>query len=240
MKNKPTAYTSLLLVVALLAGCSGDSDIKPSPLSGLTIVNLFIEADEVSYRLDGTNMLLQGRPLSYRDMKFYTVSSGSSRRLEMISANELAKLVDTTLAFAENVYYTSFLFGTAASPKHFVTEDRVPEGTDNPAAIAAVRFFNLANTPHRVTLHIAETEPVASFRNRPTETPETGKETEGFIPTTNTGTHVLIIRDENGTQLARRSGVALDPGDYMTIFLTGEAAANAEPYYIGVVRHGVN
>ena len=239
MERKPNAYATLLLGVTLLAGCTDDPEIEPAALSGFTIVNSFIEADAALYQLDGTYMLLQGQPLRYRDMNFYTVASGNSRKLEIISSNELAKLVDTTLAIQENVYHTSFLFGTEAAPKHFLTVDRIPEGTDNPAAIAAVRFFNLANTPHHVTLHIAETEPIAAFRDRPTETPETGKATEGFIPTTNTGTHVLIIRNEEGEQLARRTGVALDPGDYLTVFLTGDQRDPAS-YYVGVLRQRVN
>src|SRR5690606_32067478 len=102
--------------------------------------------------------------------------------------------------------------------------------------MAGLRFFNLAETPKRITLRIAAAEPIAAFRNRPTETPETGKEAEEFTLTTNTGTHVLTVQDEEGNQLARRTGVALDPGDYLTIFLTGDETESA-PYYIGIVRH---
>ena len=239
MKRKPNAYLTLLLGVTLLAGCQDDAEVEPTVLAGLTLINSFIEAEAALYQLDETYLLLQRGPLRYRDMNFYTVSAGDNRRLEVTSSNEQAKLVDTTLALQENVYYTSFLFGTEAAPKHFLTEDQIPDGTDDPAAVAAVRFFNLANTPHLVTLHIADTEPMAAFRDRPTETPETGKATEGFIPTTNTGTHVLIIRDEDGEQLARRTGVALDPGDYMTVFLTGDER-DPSSYYIGVLRQRVN
>ncbi len=241
MKRKGKVSLALFLGIALLAGCIKDEEPEPDIRSGFTVVNSFLEAQAVLHRLDigrGFQPLNQGQ--GYRGIDFYVVPSSDNCRMEIISSNEFAQLVDTAFALHENKYYTSFLFGTEAAPQHFLTEDRAPEGTEDPADIAAVRFFNLANTSHRVTLHIAETAPIADFRDRPTETPETGKDGEEFIPTTDTGTQVLTIRDEDGEQLARRTGVALDPGDYLTIFLTGDGGESA-PYYIGVVRHrGIN
>lgn len=232
---------SLLLGMVLLGGCIKDEEPEPDVRSGLAVVNAFSEAEAVLHRVDvgrGLQPLNQG--LLYRSVDFYAIPSRDNLRMEIISSNESAQLVDTTLVLLENKYYTSFLFGTEATPQHFLTEDRVPDDTEDPAAIAAVRFFNLAETSHRATLHIAEAEPIEAFRDRPTETPATGKAGEEFIATTNVGTHVLTIRDEDGEQLARRTGVALDPGDYLTIFLTGDGRESA-PYYIGVVRHrGVN
>jgi len=237
MKRKEKASLALFLGIALFAGCIKDEEPEPEVRSGLTVVNSFLEAQAVLHRLDigrGFQQLNQGQ--GYRGINFYAVPSCDNCKLEIISSNELAQLVNTTFTLQENKYYTSFLFGTEAAPLHFLTGDHVPEDTEDPAKVAAVRFFNLAETAHRVTLHIAGAEPAEAFRNRPKETPETGKAAEEFIPTTNTGTHVLIIRDEDGEQLARRTGVALDPGDYLTIFLTGDGGADA-PYYIGVVRH---
>lgn len=241
MKRKANPYIILLLGVAALSGCIKDEAAEPTVRSGLTVVNSFPEAQAVLHRLDvgrGFQSLNQGQ--SYRGIDFYVVPSCDNCKLEIISSNELAQLVDTTFALQENRYYTSFLFGTEATPQHFLTEDRVPEGTEDPAAVAAVRFFNLAEASGRLTLHIGETEPIEAFRNRPTETPETGKDAEEFIPIATTGTHVLTIRDEDGQQVARRTGVALDPGDYLTLFLTGDGGEST-PYYIGVVRHrGIN
>lgn len=241
MKRKRNVPFALFLGVALLAGCIKDEEPQPEVLSGFTIVNSFLEAQAVLHRLDvgrGFQQMNQGQ--AYRGVDYYTVPSCDDCKLEIISSNELARVVDTAFALRENTYYTSFLFGTEATPQHFLTEDHVPEDTDDPAAIAGVRFFNLAETAHRVTLHIAEAEPIAAFRNRPTETPKTGKAGEEFIPTTHTGTHVLTIRTEQGEELARRTGVALDPGDYLTVFLTGDGGEDT-PYFIGVVRHrGLN
>ena len=205
------------------------------------VVNSFLEAEAVLHRVDvgrGLQQLNQGQ--GYRGIDHYAIPSYESCRLEIISSNELAQLVDTTFALQEDKYYTSFLFGTEAAPLHFITNDRLPNDTEDPMAVAGLRFFNLAETPQRVTLRIVAAEPLAAFRNRPTETTATGKGAEEFILTTDTGTHVLTIQDENGQQMVRRTGVALDPGDYLTIFLTGNGGELA-PYYIGVVRHrGVN
>jgi len=237
MKTYCNSSLALFLGILLLAGCIKDEEPRPDVRSGLAVVNSFLEAQAVLHRLDvGIGLQPLNRGQYYRGIDFYAVPSCDNCKLEIISSNELAQLVDTTFALQENKYYTSFLFGTESAPQHFLTEDRVPDGTTDPAAIAALRFFNLAETPHRVTLHIAGAEPIEAFRGRPTETPETGKNAEAFIPTTDTGTHVLTIRDEGGEQLARRTGVALDPGDYLTIFLTGNGGESA-PYYIGIVRH---
>ncbi|PPK99261.1 DUF4397 domain-containing protein [Parapedobacter indicus] len=241
MKRNRKAFSALFLGAVLLAGCIKDEEPEPEVRSGFAVVNSFLEARAVQHRLDmgrGFQPLNQG--LQYRGIDFYAVPSCVDCKLEIISSNELAQLVDTTFTLEENRYYTSFLFGTETAPLHFVTEDHVPEGTEDPAAIAGVRFFNLAETSQRVTLHIAEAEPIEAFRNRTKETPETGKHAEEFIPTAHTGTHVLTIQDEDGEQLARRTGVALDPGDYLTLFLAGDGGESA-PYYIGIVRHrGIN
>lgn len=245
MKSNVNVFFPLLLGSTLLMGCIEDmEDPEPETRSGLVVVNSFPEAEAVQQRLDvgrGLQSLNQGQ--GYPDVGYYAVPSCETCRLEIISilsSNELAQLVDTTFTLNENGYYSSFLFGTEASPLHFLAEDHVPDTTDDPAAVAGVRFYNLAETAHRVTLHIADTEPIAAFTDRPTETPETGKADEEFIPTTETGTHVLTITDEDGQQLARRTGVALDLGDYLTVFLTGDGGESA-PYYIGIVRHrGIN
>lgn len=241
MKTSYISRLTLFLGLILFAGCIKDEEPEPDVRSGLAVVNSFLEAEAVLHRVDvgrGLQQLDQGQ--RYRGIDYYAVPSYENCRLEIISSNELAQLVDTTFALQENTYYTSFLFGTEAAPQHFLTNDRLPDGTEDPMSKAGLRFFNLAETPHRVTLHIAENEPIAAFRNRPIETPTTGKDAEEFILTTDTGTHTLTIQDEDGKQLARRTGVALDPGDYLTIFLTGNGGESA-PYYIGIVRHrGVN
>jgi len=241
MKRKGKASLILFLGALLFAGCIKDEEPEPEVRSGLVVVNSFLEAQAVQHRLDigrGFQPLNDGQ--AYRGIDFYALPSCNDCKLEIISSNELAQLVDTAFALQENKYYTSFLFGTEATPLHFLTEDHVPEGTEDTAALAAVRFFNLAETSHRVTLHVADAEPIPAFRNRPTETPATGKEGEEFMPMMETGTHVLTIQDENGEQLARRTGVALDPGDYLTVFLTGDGGESAL-FYIGIVRHrGIN
>lgn len=236
MKRKLIACVSLLLGVALLAGCIDDLDTEPETRSGLTVVNAFFEAEAVLHLIDrghGMQRLDQGQ--RFGGIDFYAVLSCDNCKLGIISSNESAQLVDTAFALRENRYYTSFVFGTEATPRHFITEDQLPEGTGAASGKAGVRFYNLANTPRRVTLHIAQAEPIGAFSDRPTETPQSGRNDAEFIPTSDTGTHVLTVRDENGEQLARRTGVALDAGDHLTVFLIGDA--DEAFYYIGVVRH---
>lgn len=241
---KTIYFSRILLLFAgfiFFASCIKDEEPTPDVRSGLAVVNAFQEAEAVLHRLDvGRGFQQLGQGLGYRGIDYYAVPSDASCRMEILSSNGLAQLIDTTFALEEDKYYTSFLFGTEEAPRHFLTNDRLPEGVEDPATTAGVRFFNLAKTAHRVTLHIGTEEPIAIFSNRPTETPATGNSAEAFVLTENTGTHVLTVRGEDGEQLARRTGVALDPGDYLTFFLTGDGSELA-PYYIGVVRHpGVN
>ena len=239
MKRKGSRALALCLGVTLLSGCIEELETEPEVRSGLVVVNAFSEAEAVLHRLDvGSGLQSLNQGLGYPSVDFYVVPICDPCKMEVISSNELATVVDTGFTLQENKYYTSFLYGTEETPQHFLTADRVPADTEDPAEVAGLRFFNLAETPHRVTLHIADAEPITAFRNRPKETAETGKESADFIPTTDTGTHVLTIRDENGEQLARRTGVALDPGDYLTVFLTGSGEGET-PFYIGVVRHPI-
>src|SRR5690606_22726729 len=107
------------------------------------------------------------------------------------------------------------------------------------AAIAAVRFYNLANTDRRMTLRIGDLEPVAAFRDRPTETPETGKDDEGFIQVT-PGTYTVSVVDEDGEIVkTREQTVDLSAGSYLSIFLTGDER-DPTTFYVGRVRHWVN
>src|SRR5690606_502755 len=160
-------------------------------------------------------------------------------RFEVYSTYEENRLVDTTVAIKDSVYYSSIVFGTHDNPRHFITEDRIPQGVDNPAAIAAVRFYNLANTDRRMTLQIGDLEPIATFINRPTETSDSGKDGEEFIQVP-TGTYTLRVVDEDGEVVATRSEkLDLSAGSYVSIFLTGD---EREPttFYVGRVRQSVN
>lgn len=226
--------------VALLSSCLKDEDVQPIPAAGLTMVNSFIESQSVIYGIDGRAIQNNFSPLTYRHYGFIEVYARSNRRLEVYASgnqNQI-QLVDTTFAVRDSVFYSSFVYGTGNMPQHFLTEDRVPAGTTDPTAIAAVRFFNLANTPHRVTLKIGETDPVPAFGNRPTETPQSGKAGEDFVVVP-TGTYEVTVEDEDGTTLASRTGIALSAGSYTTIFLTG-AEATPGSYYVGVARQWVN
>lgn len=241
MKTSYTSYVMLFAGLTLFGGCIKDEEPTPEVRSGLSVVNAFAEAQAVFHRLDvGRGLQQLGQGQGYPGIDYYTVPSYENGRMEIISSNELAQLVDTTLTLVENRHYTSFIFGTEAAPRHFLTDDRLPDDLEDPAAVAGLRFFNLAETTSPATLHIGTAEPIAAFSNRATETAETGRDAETFVPTTDTGTHVLTVADETGRQLARRTGVALDAGDYLTVFLSGNGT-ELTPYYIGIVRHrGIN
>jgi len=239
--RKLSLIVAFVASVVLLGSCLKGGDPQPERVGGITFVNTFIEAEAAFYYVD-RNTVNGLDPLYYRTygpqwLPLYY--PGANRRLEIYSTYEDNRLVDTVFAVQDSVYYSSIIYGTHDDPRHFITEDRIPEGVDDPAAIAAVRFYNLANTDRRVTLRIGDTEPVAAFSDRPIETPQTGKEGEHFTPVA-TGTYTVRVVDEAGETVATREGVVdLVAGSYISIFLTGDER-NSDTFYVGVVRHWVN
>lgn len=237
MKKRSLFYIAFFACVTLATSCLRDNDAEPIPAAGLTMINAYIESDAVLYEMDGRPVPPEFYPLAYRTPGFVNLFVGNSRRLEIYTVGDQIQLVDTTFAVQDSVYYSSFIFGTAETPLHFITEDRVPEDASDPATFTGVRFFNLANTPHEVTLRIGDTDPVLEFQDRPTETPQSGKNAEAFIAAP-TGTYQLSVADEDGEILFTREE-ELQEGRYMSIFLTGDESV-ADSYYIGILRHAVN
>ncbi len=236
--KKPSLLIAFVASIALLGSCLRGEDPEPVPAGGMTFVNTFIEAQLVLYLVDRNPIQDNFNPLPYRSYGFALLHARDDRRLEVYSSYEQTRLVDTTFTIQDGVYYSSIVYGTHDGPWHFVTEDKIPEGTNDPGAITAVRFYNLANTPHHVTLHIGDAEPIAAFRDRPTETPETGKAGEDFKLTTS-GTYTLTVVDEDGETVATRSGIQMPAGSYLSVFLTGDER-DPSTFYVGVVYQRVN
>lgn len=241
MMKKLNLIVGLAASMALLGGCLKGSDPQPQLIGGTTFINTFIEASAVYYFVD-RNTIAGLNPLQYRtygpNPPVY-MYPGENRRLEIYSTYEDNRLADTTLTVADSVYYSSFIYGTHDHPRHFITEDRIPEDVADPTAIAAVRFYNLANTERRMTLHIGDIEPITAFSDRPTETPQTGKENEDFIPVT-TGIYTVSVVDEDGETVAtREEKVDLSAGSYVSIFLTGDER-DPTTFYIARVQQWVN
>lgn len=239
MKKSSLFYIAFFAFAMLAISCFKDNDAEPVPLAGLTMINAFIESPQgVLYEIDGQPVPQEFYPLAYRSYGYVNLFVGNSRWLEVNDAGNQTQLVDTSFAVQNGVLYSSFVYGTADNPLHFITEDHVPEDAGDPTTIAGVRFFNLANTSHRVTLRIGETDPIAAFQDRPMETPQSGKAGEDFI-TVPTGTYELVIEDENGGTLVTRGDITLDEGSYTCVFLTGADSIN-DSYYIGAIRQPVN
>ena len=240
MMRKLNFIVALVASVVLLGSCLRDGDPQPRLIGGTTFINAFIEATDVYCYIDrGTISSLN--PLPYRSYGPFEplYAYPGDRRFEIYSTYQENRLVDTTVTVQDSVFYSSIVYGTHDDPRHFITEDRIPEGVDDPTAIAAIRFYNLANSDRRMTLRIEGLELPDRFTSRPTETPETGKSSEAFIPVA-TGTYTVSVVDEDGNTVAKRDGTLdLSAGKYVSIFLTGDER-NPETFYVGRVLHWVN
>lgn len=239
MKKRGLFYIVFFVCATLAISCLKDDDAEPMPLAGLTMINAFIESPEgVLYEIDKNPVPPEFYPLAYRSYGYVNLFLGSSRKLDVYAAENQIQLVDTAFAVQDSVYYSSIIYGTIDSPLHFITEDQVPEDVADPSTIAGVRFFNLANTSHRVTLRIGDTDLIPAFQDRPTETSQSGKAAEDFIAVP-TGTYELVVADENGETLVTRGDITLEEGSYTSVFLTGDDSVD-DSYYIGALRQPVN
>src|SRR5690606_20989385 len=154
MMKKLNLIIALVAGTVLLGSCLKSSDPQPQLVGGTTFINAFTNANAVYCYID-RNTIPVLNPLPYRSYgprpPVYAYP-GEGRRLEIYSTYDDNRLVDTTIAVQDSVFYSSFIYGTHDDPRHFITEDRIPEDIDDPTAVAAVRFFNLANTDRKVTL----------------------------------------------------------------------------------------
>lgn len=236
--KKLSLLTAFVACITLFGSCLKGEDPEPVAAGGMTFINSFIEAQGLYYLID-RNPIQNVYPLAYGQPGYANFYARADRRFEVYSSYEDARLVDTLISVQDSMYYSSFLYGTHDDPRHFIANDRIPEGTNDPAAIAAVRFYNLANTSKRVTLRIGDAEPISAFVDRPLETTVTGKEGEKFIPTA-TGEFNVYVVDEDGETIVTRQGtVQFVPGTYTSIFLMGDER-DASSFYVGVLRSWVN
>jgi len=239
MKKRGLFYIVFFACATLAISCFKDDDTEPMPLAALTMINAFIESPQgVLYEIDESPVPPEFYPLGYRSFGYVNLFLGNSRKLEVYAAEDQIQLVDTAFAVRDSVYYSSIIYGTVDNPLHFITEDHVPADATDPSTIAGVRFFNLANTSHRVTLRIGDTDLIPAFQDRPMETPQSGKAGEDFVAVP-TGTYELVVEDDNGGTLVTRGDIALEEGSYTSIFLTGADSID-DSYYIGALRQPVN
>lgn len=239
MKKRSLFYIAFFTCATLAISCLKDDNTEPMPLAGLTMINAFIESSEgVLYDIDERPVPPEFYPLAYRSYGYVNLFTGNSRMLEVYAAENQTRLADTVFAVQDSIYYSSIIYGTIENPLHFITEDHVPEGAADPSTIAGVRFFNLANTSHRITLRIGDTDLIPAFQDRPMETPQSGKTGEDFIAVP-TGTYELVVEDENGGTLVTRGDITLEAGSYTSVFLTGDDSID-DSYYIGALRQPVN
>ena len=239
MKKGRLFYIALFICATSAISCLKGDDVEPIPTGGLTMVNAFIESTQgILYEIDRNPVPSEFSPLAYRSYGYVNLFVGNNRRLGVYAAGNGAPLVDTAFAVQDSVFYTSIVYGTADAPLHFITEDRVPDDATDPGTDAGARFFNLANTGHRVTLQIGDMDPIPAFQDRPTETPQSGKMGELFL-TVPAGSYELAVENEDGEVLATRADVELDEGSFTTIFFTG-ADASPDSYYIGVIQQPAN
>ena len=239
MKKRSVFYIAFFACATLAISCLKDNDTEPMPLAGLTMINAFIEAPQgVLYEIDREPVPQQFYPLAYRSYGYINLFVGNSRGLEIYDAENQTRLVDTSFAAKDSMLYSSIIYGTADNPLHFITEDHAPEDAGDPSTVAGVRFFNLANTTHRVSLRIGSNDPIPAFQDRPMDTPQSGKAHEDFVVVPS-GTYELAIEDEDGEILVTRGDIALEEGSYTSVFLTGADSID-DSYYIGAMRQPVN
>lgn len=213
---------SIKLVLALLIGtlllnsCMKGDDTPREPSGTLALFNGYTPSQSVSYYLDG-------QPASpntpYTTFQAFNNIAIGSRVLTITTSNN-SSLADTTFTMKENTVYTSYIYGTSASPKSLLTEETYLTDLGDRAAIRLIHLANEVN--EEVDFYIGD-EKIAPLSNRLQETKESMKESQKFVSVDRNGTFDIWIKDKDGNKLDSLKNTQLRSG-----------------YYFSFIWHGVN
>ncbi len=240
IKNRIHYFLGVLVICVGLAGCSKDSAPNPDPIpaGGFTMINGFWDADALIYYADRRAIQNSYFPLYYRTSDFVNLFAGS-RSIQVTDIYSPVTLIDTSFAVTDSTYYSSFIFGSRATPRHFITVDLESSVQRTTANSSGVRFFNLADTDKMVSLQIGDDPVKDEFTDRVTDDQASATDHQGFLVQTS-GTYTLKAIDENDQVLATRENIILEANSYYTIILIGKEGDANTPLYIGVLKQYID
>ncbi len=153
LKNMKKTHFLIVIVFAIftLSSCLKD-DAQPTPQALVTLLNAYPDDTGIYYRMDG-NSISQSNG-DFKGLTYFRAFPGN-RKLEILGRVDNKAIMDTTMAYADSIVYTGFVYGIAGKPKFIRTTD-LP--ISDVAEKAAVRFIQLGNGIGKVTLKIGEQE----------------------------------------------------------------------------------
>lgn len=210
MKSIKLAFI-LLVGTVLVSSCMKEDNTPQEPSAMVFFVNAYAPQQNIAYYLDG-NPLSTSR---YGNIGVYFLALGN-RKLSVTTTNNVP-ITDTTFATEENATYTSFIFGTAASPKLLISNDVPLSDLGNKAAL---RFIHMAQgVDEEVDFYIGD-EKIDVLSGRVQETKESLVESQKFIAVDN-GTFDIWIKDKEGNKLDSLKNFSLPRGIYRSLNWTG-------------------
>ena len=230
MKTVPLKlFLSGMIALSTFISCSKDEAYYPPTPKGFMVhVNAFAGEHPLSFLIDKRGINNNMPPVAFKSFAAANMFTGQ-RNYKILSQSLNKTLIDSTITVKDATSYMSFVFGTTEKPVLGISIDStIPDLGEN----AAFRYYNLANGVTETNLYIGKTEKVM-FSNRPTETGASIVRNQNFKPS-ESGLQTLVVRDNAGNLLARRSYNFTKERHY-TIVLNGEKDNDLLPLHIGVV-----
>jgi len=214
MKNYRLLFI-LPLVLLTLGSCLKDDDYSGPELPTVSLYNFYPKSTGVQYVINGSPMT-EYNP-QYKGISLFFAIPGN-KSMEILDRQSAEVLIDTSLTFADSVYYSCFVYGTTDHPEFF----RVPdEGVDDLGTKAGVRFLHLGQGVGNVTLKIGDQE-VEGLTDREYENAETVNLAKAFLPVSS-GQSTVTVVNASGETVAEVENLDLVQGRHYNFILNGSA-----------------
>lgn len=212
MKNYRLLFILPLMVITL-GSCLKDDDYSGPDLPTVSLYNFYPKPTGIQYVINGSPMT-DYNP-NYKGISLFLAIPGN-KSMEILDRQSSEVIVDTSLTFADSVFYSCFVYGTEDDPSFF----RVPdEGVEDLGTKAGVRFLHLGHGVGPVTLKIGEDQ-VKGLSERLFETEETVEIAQSFHPVSSGQTAVTVV-DESGETVAQVDQIDLVQGRHYNFILNG-------------------
>lgn len=212
MKNYRLLFI-LPLIIMTLGSCLKDDDYDGPDLPTVSLYNFYPKANGIQYVINGSPMT-DYNP-NYKGISLFLAIPGN-KTMEILDRQSNEVIIDTSLTFADSVYYSCFVYGTIDDPAFI----RVPdEGLEDLGTKAGVRFLHLGHGAGKVSLKIGDQE-IEGLTDREYETTETVDIAKLFKPA-NSGQAAITVIDENGETVAKVDNLDLVQGRHYNFILNG-------------------
>lgn len=196
-----------------LGSCLKDDDYNGPDLPTVSLYNFYPKSSGIQYVINGSPMT-DYNP-NYKGISLFLAIPGN-KTMEVLDRQSGEVLLDTSLTFADSVYYSCFVYGTVDEPTFL----RVPdEGLEELGTKSGIRFLHLGHDVGTVSLKVGDQE-IEGLVDRAYETAET-VDIAKLFRAANSGQVTVSVVDEAGETVAQVDDIELIQGRHYNFILNG-------------------